>query len=72
MTILINRSNPKAVHKACQLKIRAAKQDTVFVSACAVSERTSSLLISLVSIAHNGCVSGVSHQIAQNDRTLLG
>ena len=54
MTILINRSNPKAVHKACQLKIRAAKQDTVYVSACAVSERTSSLLISLVSIAHNG------------------
>ena len=71
MTNLISQSNPKAVHKACQLKIRAAKQDAVFVSVCAVFKRTSSLLIGLVSIAHNGCVSCISHQIAQNDRTLF-
>ena len=54
------------------MKIRAAKQDAVFVSACAVFERTSSLLIGLVSIAYSGCVNCISHQIAQNDRTLFG
>lgn len=72
MTNLISQSNPKAVHKACQLKIRAAKQDVAFVSACAFFERTSSLLIGLVSIVHNGCVNCISHQIAQNDSTLFG
>jgi hypothetical protein len=56
-----SQSNLKAVHEACQLISGATKQDAVVFSVCAVLERTLILLISLVSIAHNGCVSCISH-----------
>ena len=66
------QSNLEAVHNACQLISGATKQDAVGFRVCAILERTLILLTRLVSIAHNGCVNFVSHQIAQNDKTLFG